>query len=92
MRRLLLLLTALALAPAGRAAAQDPKAVEKQALGVIAKKCGTCHGPDGRKEDGIDYFGDVAKMIGYPQGLWERHRLGGPQGLEDAAMRSHRAV
>jgi glycosyltransferase involved in cell wall biosynthesis len=30
--------------------------------------------------------GDVAKMIGYPQGLWERWRAGGPQGLRAAAM------
>ncbi len=35
--------------------------------------------------------GDVAKMIGYPQGLWERWRAGGPGGLERAAIRSHRA-
>ena len=35
--------------------------------------------------------GDVAKMIGYPQGLWERWRAGGPGGLERAAIRSHRS-
>ncbi len=35
--------------------------------------------------------GDVAKMIGYPQGLWERRRAGGPGGLERAAIGSHRA-
>jgi GT2 family glycosyltransferase len=35
--------------------------------------------------------GDVAKMIGYPQGLWERWRAGGPKGLAQAAIASHRA-
>ncbi len=35
--------------------------------------------------------GDVAKMIGYPQGLWERWRAGGPGGLERAAIASHRS-
>ena len=35
--------------------------------------------------------GDVAKMLGYPQGLWERWRAGGPSGLGQAAIRSHRA-
>jgi GT2 family glycosyltransferase len=35
--------------------------------------------------------GDVAKMIGYPQGLWERWRAGGPSGLGEAAIASHRA-
>ena len=35
--------------------------------------------------------GDVAKMIGYPQGLWERWRAGGPGGLERAAISSHRS-
>jgi hypothetical protein len=35
--------------------------------------------------------GDVAKMIGYPQGLWERWRAGGPGGLEGAAIAPHRA-
>jgi GT2 family glycosyltransferase len=35
--------------------------------------------------------GDVAKMIGYPQGLWERWRAGGPSGLARAAIASHRA-
>jgi len=35
--------------------------------------------------------GDVAKMIGYPQGLWERWRAGGPSGLAQAAIASHRA-
>jgi GT2 family glycosyltransferase len=35
--------------------------------------------------------GDAAKMIGYPQGLWERWRAGGPGGLEQAAITSHRA-
>jgi cellulose synthase/poly-beta-1,6-N-acetylglucosamine synthase-like glycosyltransferase len=35
--------------------------------------------------------GDLGKMIGYPQGLWERWRAGGPSGLERAAIASHRA-
>jgi glycosyltransferase involved in cell wall biosynthesis len=35
--------------------------------------------------------GDVAKMLGYPQGLWERWRAGGPSGLERTAIASHRA-
>lgn len=34
--------------------------------------------------------GDVAKMAGYPQGLAERHRAGGPEGLSDADFGSHR--
>lgn len=34
--------------------------------------------------------GDVGKMIGYPQGLIERRRAGGPEGLKDARIRSHR--
>ncbi len=36
--------------------------------------------------------GDVAKMIGYPQGLWERRVAGGPQGLQDARIDSHRSA
>jgi glycosyltransferase involved in cell wall biosynthesis len=36
--------------------------------------------------------GDVAKMLGYPQGRWERLRLGGPSGLERAKIRSHRSL
>jgi glycosyltransferase involved in cell wall biosynthesis len=36
--------------------------------------------------------GDVAKMIGYPQGLWERARTGGPEGLAAASGRSHRSL
>lgn len=32
--------------------------------------------------------GDVAKMIGYPQGLWERWKAGGPEGLEAARTES----
>ena len=35
--------------------------------------------------------GDVAKMIGYPQGLWERWRAGGAEGLADAPIAPHRA-
>lgn len=35
--------------------------------------------------------GDAGKMIGYPQGLWERWRAGGASGLERAAIASHRA-
>jgi len=34
--------------------------------------------------------GDVAKMVGYPQGLIERWRAGGPAGLGAAAIPSHR--
>jgi glycosyltransferase involved in cell wall biosynthesis len=40
----------------------------------------------------IVVLGDIAKMIGYPQGRWERLRLGGPRGLEAAKMRSHRSL
>jgi GT2 family glycosyltransferase len=35
--------------------------------------------------------GDVAKMIGYPQGRWERWRAGGTEGLTDAPIAPHRA-
>lgn len=35
----------------------------------------------------IVVVGDVAKMIGYPQGLWERWRAGGPEGLSGCAQR-----
>jgi glycosyltransferase involved in cell wall biosynthesis len=35
--------------------------------------------------------GDAAKMIGYPQGLWERWRAGGAEGLADARIAPHRA-
>jgi GT2 family glycosyltransferase len=38
----------------------------------------------------IVVVGDVAKMLGLPQGLWERWRAGGPEGLEQAGIRSHR--
>jgi hypothetical protein len=38
----------------------------------------------------IVVVGDVAKMIGYPQGLWERWRAGGPQGLRAARPVPHR--
>ena len=38
----------------------------------------------------IVVVGDVAKMIGYPQGLWERWRVGGPEGLQAARIESHR--
>jgi len=40
----------------------------------------------------IVVVGDVAKMIGYPQGLWERWRAGGPEGLQAARIESHRSV
>jgi glycosyltransferase involved in cell wall biosynthesis len=40
----------------------------------------------------IVVVGDVAKMIGYPQGLWERWRAGGPEGLQAARIRSHRSA
>jgi glycosyltransferase involved in cell wall biosynthesis len=36
--------------------------------------------------------GDVAKMVGYPQGLIERWRAGGPEGLAEAAIAAHRDV
>lgn len=36
--------------------------------------------------------GDVAKMTGYPQGLWERLRAGGPEGLKTARIDSHRSA
>jgi len=36
--------------------------------------------------------GDVAKMLGYPHGRWERMRLGGPSGLDRAKIRSHRSL
>lgn len=36
--------------------------------------------------------GDLAKMIGYPQGLWERWRAGGPEGLQAARIESHRSA
>lgn len=39
----------------------------------------------------IVVVGDVGKMIGYPQGLWERWRMGGPDGLEEARLKSHRS-
>jgi serine/threonine-protein kinase len=63
MRQTLLLLAAALLpATAARAAEPDPKLTEK-ALGIIKANCGRCHGPGGSEEDGIDYFGDVPKMI-----------------------------
>lgn len=37
----------------------------------------------------IVVVGDVAKMIGYPQGLWERWKAGGPEGLRAARAESH---
>ncbi len=40
----------------------------------------------------IVVVGDVAKMIGYPQGLWERWWAGGPEGLQDARIKSHRGA
>ncbi len=36
--------------------------------------------------------GDIAKMVGYPQGLWERQRAGGPEGLKAARIDSHRSA
>jgi glycosyltransferase involved in cell wall biosynthesis len=40
----------------------------------------------------IVVVGDLAKMIGYPQGLWERWRAGGPEGLRAARPRIHRCA
>jgi glycosyltransferase involved in cell wall biosynthesis len=40
----------------------------------------------------IVVVGDVAKMIGYPQGLWERWRAGGSEGLRAARTESHRCA
>ncbi|MDX6555672.1 MAG: hypothetical protein QOD86_1867, partial [Miltoncostaeaceae bacterium] len=40
----------------------------------------------------IVVMGDVAKMIGYPKGLYERARAGSPEALQHAAIRSHRAL
>jgi glycosyltransferase involved in cell wall biosynthesis len=40
----------------------------------------------------IVIVGDVGKMLGYPQGRWERFRLGGPHGLEANPIRSHRSI
>jgi glycosyltransferase involved in cell wall biosynthesis len=40
----------------------------------------------------IVVIGDIGKMLGYPQGRWERFRLGGPRGLEAAKIRSHRSL
>jgi cellulose synthase/poly-beta-1,6-N-acetylglucosamine synthase-like glycosyltransferase len=40
----------------------------------------------------IVVIGDLGKMLGYPQGRWERFRLGGPRGLEAAKIRSHRSL
>jgi glycosyltransferase involved in cell wall biosynthesis len=37
-------------------------------------------------------IGDVGKMLGYPHGRWERFRLGGPEGLEAAKIKSHRSL
>jgi GT2 family glycosyltransferase len=38
----------------------------------------------------IVVVGDVAKMVGYPQGLWERWRAGGPEGLRPARAEPRR--
>lgn len=38
----------------------------------------------------IVLVGDVAKMVGLPQGLIDRRRAGGAEGLERASIRSHR--
>lgn len=40
----------------------------------------------------IAVVGDVAKMIGYPQGRWQRWRAGGEAGLKEARLSSHRAA
>lgn len=40
----------------------------------------------------IVVVGDVAKMAGFPQGLWERRRAGGPDGLQAARIESHRSA
>jgi hypothetical protein len=40
----------------------------------------------------IVIIGDVGKMLGYPQGRWERYHLGGPRGLEANKIRSHRSL
>jgi glycosyltransferase involved in cell wall biosynthesis len=40
----------------------------------------------------IVVVGDLAKMIGYPQGLWERWRAGGPEGLRAARAEAHRSA
>ena len=34
--------------------------------------------------------GDVAKMLGYPRGLWERWQAGSEEGLLDAGIQPHR--
>jgi glycosyltransferase involved in cell wall biosynthesis len=36
--------------------------------------------------------GDIAKMLGYPQGCWEHLRFGGRSGLGRAGISSHRAL
>ncbi|MGZ8741246.1 MAG: glycosyltransferase, partial [Gaiellaceae bacterium] len=40
----------------------------------------------------IVVVGDVAKMIGYPLGRWERWRAGSPSGLERASILPHRSL
>jgi glycosyltransferase involved in cell wall biosynthesis len=35
----------------------------------------------------IVVVGDIAKLVGYPQGLWERRRAGDPEALEHAPSR-----
>lgn len=40
----------------------------------------------------IVVVGDVAKMVGLPQGLWERWQVGGAEGLARAPIRSHREI
>ena len=39
----------------------------------------------------IVVVGDLARMVGYPQGVWERWRAGGPDGLKEARIKSHRS-
>jgi glycosyltransferase involved in cell wall biosynthesis len=40
----------------------------------------------------IVVVGDVGKMVGFPQGLWERRQAGGPEGLREARIQSHRSA
>jgi len=40
----------------------------------------------------IVVVGDVAKMIGYPQGLWERWSAGGREGLRRTRVGAHRSA
>ena len=40
----------------------------------------------------IVFVGDMGKMVGFPVGLWERWRAGGPEGLRRARIESHRGA